>query len=203
MIFSNSRLCSDDVDGSLKISRREAIRRAALILGVALTPSLLSNALQAQSGATTTVPGLGYLNENQRATVAIIAERILPKTHTPGAIDAGVPEFINIIYGKYLNEDDRIMLTSGLEEVSARALKLYGKGFAQLSTVDQDSLLRDIARASQSLPKSFFLQIKELTVVGYFTSELVGKTVLKYDPIPGRYDPCIPLSDVGNAQWTR
>ena len=203
MIFSNPSLCSEADDGTLKISRREAIRRAALMLGVALTPSLLSTALQAQSGATTTVPGLRYLSESQRATVAIIAERILPKTDTPGALDAGVPEFINIIYGKYLNEDDRTMFSSGLDEVAARALKLDGRSIAQLSAEEQDHLLRDIARASQALPTSFFLQIKELTVVGYFTSELVGKTVLKYDPIPGRYDPCIPLSDVGNAQWTK
>jgi hypothetical protein len=203
MIFSNPSLCSKDDDGALKISRREAIRRAALMLGVALTPSLFSTALQAQSGVTTTVPGLQYLSESQRAMVAIIAERILPKTDTPGAVDAGVPDFINIIYGKYLNEDDKIMFSSGLDEVATQALKLYNKNIAQLSSEEQDHLLRVIARASQALPKSFFLQIKELTVVGYFTSELVGKTVLKYDPIPGRYDPCIPLSEVGNAQWTR
>ena len=42
MIFSNPSLRSEDDDGALKISRREAIRRAALMLGVALTPSLLS-----------------------------------------------------------------------------------------------------------------------------------------------------------------
>ena len=64
MIFSNSSLRSEDDDGALKISRREAIRRAALMLGVALTPSLLSTALQAQSGATAKVLGLQYLNEN-------------------------------------------------------------------------------------------------------------------------------------------
>jgi hypothetical protein len=203
MIFSNPSPCSKDDDGALKISRREAIRRAALMLGVALTPSLFSTALQAQSGGTTTVPGLRYLNESQRAMVAIIAERILPKTDTPGAVDAGVPDFINIIYGKYLDEDDKIMFSSGLDEVATQALKLYNKNIAQLSSEEQDHLLREIACASQALPKSFFLQIKELTVVGYFTSELVGKTVLKYDPIPGRYDPCIPLSEVGNAQWTR
>lgn len=203
MIFSNPSPCSKDDDGALKISRREAIRRAVLMLGVALTPSLFSTALQAQSGLTTTVPGLRYLSESQQAMVAIIAERILPKTDTPGAVDAGVPDFINIIYGKYLNEDDKIMFSAGLDEVATRALKLYNKNIAQLSSEEQDHLLRDIARASQALPKSFFLQIKELTVVGYFTSELVGKTVLKYDPIPGRYDPCIPLSEVGNAQWTR
>ena len=44
--------------------------------------------------------------------------------------------------------------------------------------------------------REHFLRVRELTIVGYFTSETVGKTVLHYDPIPGRYDGCIPLAEV-------
>ena len=47
------------------------------------------------------------------------------------------------------------------------------------------------------------LTVQELVITGYFTSEQVGKTVLHYDPIPGRYDACIPISEVGNVNWTR
>ena len=65
------------------------------------------------------------------------------------------------------------------------------------------SVLTRIAQASQNKEKTFFHQIKELTLLGYFTSEPVGKNVLHYDPIPGRYDGCIPLSEVGNKSWTR
>ena len=45
--------------------------------------------------------------------------------------------------------------------------------------------------------------ILELTVLGYFTSETVGKTVLHYDPVPGRFEACIPLAEVGNRAWTK
>ena len=37
----------------------------------------------------------------------------------------------------------------------------------------------------------------------YFTSEPVGKNVLHYDPIPGQFAGCVPISEVGNVSWTR
>ena len=45
------------------------------------------------------------------------------------------------------------------------------------------------------------MEIRKLSLFGYFTSEKIGKEVLNFDPIPGEYDPCIPLADIGNA-WT-
>ena len=43
--------------------------------------------------------------------------------------------------------------------------------------------------------------IREFALLGYFTSENIGTEVLNFDPIPGGYKPCIPVSEVGNA-WT-
>jgi hypothetical protein len=31
----------------------------------------------------------------------------------------------------------------------------------------------------------------------------VGREVLHYDPVPGRWDPCVPLAEVGDRLWTR
>lgn len=47
----------------------------------------------------------------------------------------------------------------------------------------------------------FLLNIRNLSLLGYFTSEKVGREVLNFDPIPGRYEPCVPISEIGNA-WT-
>ena len=60
-----------------------------------------------------------------------------------------------------------------------------------------------LAQASKNQEGTFFYQLKELTVVGYFTSETVGKTVLHYDPVPGRFDACVPIAEVGNVNWTK
>jgi hypothetical protein len=47
----------------------------------------------------------------------------------------------------------------------------------------------------------FLFVVREFALLGFFTSERIGKEVLVFDPIPGGYKPCIPLSEVGNA-WT-
>ena len=186
------------------LSRREALKRAALVLGVALSPSILSGVLRAQGAArsdATTKPR--YLDPKQFDTAAAVAERILPKTDTPGATEVGVPAFLDLMFGEYLTEEEKHLLSGGLADVEKASMAKYQRGFAQLSAAEQDGLLKAVAQASQAKEKTFFHLIRELTVVGYFTSEAVGKHVLHYDPIPGRFDACVPIADVGNVNWTK
>src|SRR5829696_4183005 len=96
------------------ITRREAIRRTAVALGIAITPSLLDGLVQAQTAGTARASSPAFLTAKQYETVAAIAERILPKTETPGAIDVGVPAFIDLMFGKYLLDDEKQALSAGL-----------------------------------------------------------------------------------------
>lgn len=192
----------DSSDG-LTMTRREAIKRAAFFLGVAISPSLFTGALEA---ATTPIGGgakTGFLSAKQAATAAAIAERILPRTDTPGAIDAGVPAFIDLMVGKYYTSQEQQLFTAGLAEIDAASMTAHKQAFAGATAEQQDAMLMALARASQKKDKSFCLQIRELTVVGYFTSEKVGRNVLHYLPVPGRFDGCVPISEVGNVNWTK
>jgi gluconate 2-dehydrogenase gamma chain len=193
---------SEPTDAFL-ITRREAIKRASLVLGAALSPSILAGVLRAQVSSTGAPRTTSYLSAPQFATVTAIADRILPKTDTPGALDVGVPAFIDLMYGEYLTPEEKRVLAAGLAGVDAASTTKSKRPFRELAPADQDALLKEIAAASQDKEKTFFHLIKELTVLGYFSSEPIGKHVLHYDPIPGRYDACIPLSDVGNVSWTR
>lgn len=188
---------------ALAITRREAIRRTALVLGVAITPSLLVGVLQAQPP--TGKPGETpvYLSGRRYATAAAIAERLLPRTDTPGAGDVGVPAFIDLMFGKYLTENERGVLAAGLDDVERASMASTRRSFTDLGPDQQDAQLRTLAAAVQKQENTFFHLIKELTLLGYFTSEPIGKNVLHYDPIPGRFDGCIPLAEVGNVSWTR
>ena len=193
---------SSEASDSWTMTRREAIRRTALMLGAAVTPSLLTGVMHAQASASNrTAPA--YLTAKQFETVSAIAERILPKTHTPGARDVGVPAFIDLMYGKYMTAAERRVFADGLLEVESVGAGTNPGGFAALTPAQQDSMLKRIAEAAQGKENTFFHLTKELTLLGYFTSEPIGKKVLHYDPIPGRYDGCIPLSEVGNVSWTR
>lgn len=182
------------------ISRREAIRRTAALLGIALSSEWIAGAAAAQ---TTPSTGNRHLSAAQYAMVAAIAERIIPRTDTPGATDVGVPAFIDLMIGEYSNDAERGTVFGGLADLDARSLRANGRGFVGLSATQQDALLKAVATEAQGKEKTFFHLMKDLTVIGYFTSEEVGKNVTKYDPIPGRWDACVPVSDVGNRVYTR
>src|SRR5690606_17237642 len=81
------------VGESARMDRREALQLAAMLLGGALSASC-TRALQ--GGVTSSGgPSVRVLDAAELATVAQAAERIMPRTDTPGAIDAGVPDFIH------------------------------------------------------------------------------------------------------------
>jgi hypothetical protein len=184
------------------LTRREALRRASLLLGVAFTPSILA---AAAAGVTPPVASgkKGFLGDRERALVAALAERLLPRTDTPGAIDAGVPAFIERMVNAYFTDRERQTFLAGLPEVDALSRSRAGNDFVPLRPEQQDAVLAALAEAAVGQGVTFYSLVREATIVGYFTSELVGKTVLHYDPVPGRFDACIPISEVGNVAWTR
>lgn len=49
-------------------------------------------------------------------------------------------------------------------------------------------------------PRHYFRMMKELALLGYFTSEIGGTQALRYVESPGRYDPCIPYTP-GEKAW--
>ena len=179
------------------IDRREAIRRAALLAGVVLAPHWLTLADSARPLAQAR-----YLTPAQLAIAGAIADRIIPRTDTPGAADVGVPAFIDLLYGEFMTEGERQLLATGLVEVETAAKSAHGASFPTLAADRQDVLLRNIARAEKGPDGGFFGLIRSATVLGYFTSEQVGRNVLHYDPVPGRYEGCIPIEQVGRRNWT-
>jgi gluconate 2-dehydrogenase gamma chain len=179
------------------ISRREAIRRAALLAGVVLSPDWLAVVERGRTAAQAL-----HLTPAEGTLAGAIADRIIPRTDTPGAADVGVPAFIDLLYGEFMTPGERQMLTTGLAEVEAAATSTHGASFATLTADRQDAMLRGIARAEEGREQGFFRLIRSATVLGYFTSEQVGKNVLHYDPVPGRYDGCVPIEQVGRRNWT-
>ena len=179
------------------ISRREAIRRAAWLAGIALSPAWLTLVDRPRPAAQT-----AYLSSGQTLLTRAMADRILPRTNTPGASDVGVPAFIDRLYGEFMTEAERLMLTRGLDAVEAASRAAHGAAFSTLTVGQQDEVLRGIARAEEGQAQGFFRLFRSATILGYFSSEEVGRNVLHYDPIPGRYDACLPISEVGNRNWT-
>lgn len=187
---------TDQPDASL-IGRREAIRRAALLAGVALSPELFTFVGRAQ-----TAGAKSYLTAAQADIARAAADRILPRTDTPGAVDVGVPAFIDLFYGEFMSPAEKQLLVKSFDDIEAAAKSAHGASFATLTAPQQDGVLRAVATAQQGSNASSFGALRSVTILGYFTSEQVGKNVLHYDPVPGAYDGCAPLDQLGRRNWT-
>jgi len=198
---------SDEPTAPSLIGRREAIRRTALLAGVVVAPEWLmaidpAFAMAPAGKQVSPVAAGSRLTSAQAAIAGAVADRILPSTDTPGAADVGVPAFIDRLYGEFMTPAERQMLTDGLNAVDAAARSAHGSGFSTLAADRQDALLRTIALAEEGRDQGFFRLIRSATILWYFSSEQVGRKVLHYDPVPGRYDGCVPIDQVGRRNWT-
>ena len=143
---------------------------------------------------------LRALTSQQNETVATIAELIIPKTDTPGARDAGVPAFIDVMLADWADDDQRQMFAAGLANVDERSRAAFGKEFVAGTPAQQAEILEDLdyelARLRDTkadTSKNFFQAMKWLTLTGYYTSEIGATSELHYRVVPGRYEPCFPL----------
>jgi hypothetical protein len=190
------------------IDRREALRRAAFLLGGAISAPTLAAVLAGCEAAPTGEAGWTPLamTGEQGTMVATIADHIIPETDTPGARGAGVHRFIDTMLSAYCTPDERAAFLAGLADVDARARETHGKRFLKLSHDQQRDVLARLdaeayRRAAQTALKRqpFFRTMKELTLVGYYTSQPGATRELRHEPVPGRFEGCVPLSKIGRA----
>lgn len=154
--------------------------------GTLSAPTLLAFDRWSQTNPESRENGASILNEEQREIMARVAELIIPKTDTPGAVDAGVPDFIEIILRDCYAKPVQDVFLTGLGD-------LAGKGLLTASPDQQTTLLKQVEVQALANTKagsvSFWQLIKELTVWGYFTSEAGIKSSFDYQPIPGKFEP--------------
>lgn len=190
------------------LHRRDTLRGLALTIGLGAT-GWAERALAAAppTSALTWTPV--SLTPDQARLVDVVAELIIPKTDTPGAREAGVPEFIDRALANYCDKDQAERLRAGLARMEADAQAAHGVPFIALTPEQQVALFigyerESLAAKAQTPSQShFFPDLEDLVTVGYFTSEPGATVALQYDPVPGAYRGCVPLSEIGRAWATR
>ncbi len=194
------------------MNRREILKSSALFLGYAVSTTALSQTFLACTQEAKLDWKPVFLTNNQAASIAEITETILPKTKTPGAKELGVPQFVDKMLKDLLSEEEQKDFVAGLEKLEEECEKAHGKSFVECTPQQREAFLTQLDKEAEALPPSvwgirlappsptpFFRRLKELTLVGYFTSQKIGKEVLGYDPIPGNYIACMPLTPGMNA----
>ena len=196
------------------MNRRNALRKTAILAGTAaVAPSLLSLLQSCKEQSRLNWQPV-FLSEDQARFISAFVDTILPKTETPGALDVKTDIFIDLVYAKVYDKKAQENVVAEIEKFNATCKERFGDVFADLSPKDKAAMLKAADAESGKFnsnvwgtavgkqePVGFYRSLKSMTLSGYFSSEEIGKNYLSYDPIPGEYLGCIPLSDVGHS-WS-
>jgi gluconate 2-dehydrogenase gamma chain len=190
------------------MDRREALKRTAWIMGGVVSAPAIMGVLKGCAAKPTIDWKPVFLTEDQGVLVSQVAEIIIPKTDTPGAKDTGVPGFIDLMLKDTYSKEDQDDYLASLKAFDEDANKEYGDPFIELEPEQQTAFVKKMHDAAVEAEKNtkpapkrpFVLMTKELTMLGFFTSEVGATQVLQYVAVPGSYKGCIPLSEAGNGK---
>jgi hypothetical protein len=190
------------------MNRRDAIARVGLLFGgtVIGAEAFLSGCKpkrseEAVSWLTFSPESIGLLDE--------VGDTILPTTaSSPGAKEAKIGDFMKAIVTDCYEEKDQHTFMEGIPKFNETAQKKYSKDFMDLDASQKHDLVLAIdteakeytKNKKQEDPTHYFTMVKQLTLWGYFTSEVGSTKALRYLPLPGKYDGCYPYQK-GDKAW--
>lgn len=193
--------------GPSEVTRRQALRRVGVLLGGVVSTPTVGAVLSDWERETGQEWTPRTLTPEQNEMVATMAEIIIPETDTPGARAANVNRFIDaMLTGSYV-PGDRKRFLEGLDDVNARSRNRFGARFiecadeeqlALVAELDDETFGPDAPQPDEDEP-SFFRMMKELVIVGYYTSEVGATEELKTNIVPGRYDGDVPYEEIGRS----
>jgi hypothetical protein len=207
------------------LTRREVIQRVTALLGgaaIAGSDRLLAFSFDDGTLVQAMTQGVGAFSVADIALLDEIAETILPETTTPGAKAAKTGAFMALMVTDTYTERARGVFREGMKQVDAACTALNGVAFMSASPAQRLALLESLDREQKAAmdarlaapvnraplpeapaadePAHYFRMMKELALLGYFTSEIGCTKALRYIEAPGRYDPCAPHAP-GDRSW--
>ena len=209
---------------TLRLSRREALQRVTALLGGAALAGgdrLLAFTFDATAIEQALAQGTGTFTAADVALLDEIAETILPETSTPGAKAAKVGAFIALMVTDAYGDLSRQVFQQGLRHVDDVCRQAHQVSFMEASPAQRLALVEALDReqhaemedrapkrrvrapaapSSGDEPAHYFRMMKELTLLGYFTSEIGYTRAMRYLESPGRFDPDVPYTR-GDTIW--
>jgi hypothetical protein len=207
------------------ITRREAIQRVSALLGGAVFvggDALFAASFDAHQQTAAAASGVGAFTAADVALLEDVADTILPETTTPGARAARTGAFMALMVTNVYTPRNQQAFMEGLRQLDDACQRAHGVQFAQASPAMRLSLLealdreqktamdaRTVVRPSRAPvpaapasdePPHYFRMMKELALLGYFTSEIGYTQAMRYLESPGRFDPCVPHAP-GDKTW--
>jgi len=206
------------------MKRREAIKNLSLGIGYMVSAPAVLGILESCSKSESEWAA-DFLGDELKPLVVHLTDIILPSSESPGGLDLNLPQFVDKMCADILVKKDQEWVLRGgtffAERVASQApgdakstsrqevLDVF-KTYFDLPEAEKRAILYEQRKGAEEITEEeknsfalykFLFTVREFALLGYFTSERIGKDFLVFDPIPGGYKPCIPLNEVGNA-WT-
>jgi hypothetical protein len=188
------------------MDRRTIIKQISILTGAAF----VGGEVFIQSGCK---PGksdktLFPLNTEQIALLDEIGETIIPNTKTPGAKAIGIGTFMHKMVQDCYNAEQQKTFLNGLETIKTAFQKKYSTSFDKGANTQREEFLNELNVSMMEYNKNkkdedpghYFSMIKQLTILGYFTSEAGATKALRYEAVPGKYDGAYPYKK-GDKAW--
>lgn len=186
------------------MNRREAISRVALLMG-----GTVIGAEFFLNGCVTAPKNHNELfSQDQVALLDEIGDTIIPTTKTPGAKAIHIGQFMAFMVKDCYNDKDQAIFLDGIKKVDDVSKKKYNADFMTITPAQRTEMLNELDKEQKDYtktkkkedPNHYFRMMKELTLLGYFTSKEGATQALRYVPVPGRYDGNMPY-EKGDKAW--
>jgi len=196
------------------MNRRKALKQAGFLAGATVCMPSFLTLLQSCKNETRLDWQPEFFQEKEAKTISTLVEMILPRTDTPGALDVKVDMFIDKVVAQTYDKESQEAIRNQIAVFNAECHTTYGNDFSNLDETEKVEVLKTEEANSgkfnpgvwgttvgEQEPVGFYRGLKAMAIWAYFTSEEIGEEILSYDPIPGGFEPCKPISEVGN-RWS-
>jgi glucoside 3-dehydrogenase (cytochrome c) hitch-hiker subunit len=177
----------------IELNRRQLLKNVAIMTGAVLSASVVSGIMSGALAQEAIDVDRPVFSDAELKLVAEMADMIIPDTDTPGAKAALVHDYIHAIVGDWYYDDERANFMKGLRAVDT--------GFVAGSAAERTAIMTSLDN-EEADGKTFFEEFKELTLVGYFSSQIGAEEELRYEQYPGPYQGCVPFEQVGRTWAT-
>jgi hypothetical protein len=208
----------------MTITRREVMQQVAAMLGGAALvggDQLLAFSFENEALARAVTQGAGTFTAADIALLDEIAETILPETSTPGAKAAKTGAFMALMVTDVYSEAAQRVFSAGMRSVDEACRRAHGTAFMQATPAQRLTVVEALDREQKQVmdarvpapsnrapapsapndePAHYFRMMKELALLGFFTSEIGCTKAQRYIEAPGRFDPCAPHQP-GDRSW--
>ena len=176
-----------------ELNRRQLLKNVAIMTGGVLSVSVVSGIMSGALAQEVIDVDNPVFSGAELNLVADMADMIIPDTDTPGAKEALVHDYIHAIVGDWYYDDERANFMKGLGAIDAN--------FMSGSVAERNAIMTKLDN-EEANGKTFFQEFKELTLVGYFSSQIGAEEELRYEQYPGPYQGCVPFEQVGRTWAT-